>query len=106
MAKKTQSQRWQASPKDAVNIASIRMYMLTIEHLALAIYRSDPSASRPRFVPLQKELAQYLKELRKFAKSRAKSRGKSMARGCPDPNDELCDGLCYPPGDCSRGQEM
>lgn len=97
MAKK-QTLRWEPSPKDAINIASLRMYMLTIEHLVLAIYRSDPSASRPRFVPLQKELARCLKELRKFAKSRA--------RACPDPNDELCDGLCYPPGDCSRGQEM
>jgi hypothetical protein len=92
--------RRHAPENDAMNIAALRMYMLTLEHLALAIYRTGTDPKRPRYPGLRDKIASYIKDLRKFGKE---GRVRDV-RECDDPEDELCDGLCYPKGDCSRGR--
>ena len=44
---------WEPSDRDAINIAALRTYILSIEHLALVIYRSDPPKDRPHFKKLE-----------------------------------------------------
>ena len=89
---------WEPSPRDAMNLATLRYYALTIESLIILAYRSDPDADRPKFGPLKTLLVKQIKELRALGTPRQQA----IRNGdCPEPDDTRCkDGLCYPPPGC------
>ncbi len=89
---------WEPSPKDAINLATLRYYAISIESLIILAYRSDPSPERPKLGPLKALLVKHMKELRELGTPRPTA----LKNGdCPDPDDTRCtDGLCYPPPGC------
>ena len=89
---------WEPAADDAINIAGLRIYFLTMERLALLIYRSDPTPDRPRLEGLQKLLGQHVQALRKYAK--AHSFNVAGDSGCPGEDERCDDTLCHPPGEC------
>ena len=93
---------WEPSLEDAINLAALRLYAITIEELALLIYRSDPEKERPKFKPLQQVLAQSIRDLRNLSKGEKGKGGiKLSLPGCPDDDELGPDGLCHPPGSYS-----
>jgi hypothetical protein len=92
MAKKKSSkglvkQDWVAKPEDAIALAALRWYALTIDKLCIEIYATD----RRKFTALEAKLKAQVTALVKFAK------GVTAADEdeCPD-GYVMCDGLCKP----------
>lgn len=79
--------KWQPEPSDAVNLATLRWYALTIDRLLLQIYCTDRSKQAAMQAILDKalhDLYRHAKDI-KFAEDQ-----------CPD-GQRLCDdGLCAP----------
>jgi len=98
MAQSPETPPWIPSSKDAINLATLRYYALSIESLMILAYRSDPDPLRPRFQALKNLLVKQMNELRELGTPRPLA----VRNGdCPDPDDTRCtDGLCYPPPGC------
>ena len=89
---------WEPSPRDAINLATLRYYALRIESTIILAYRSDPDPKRPQFAPLKELLVRHIKELRDFGTPMPQA---ARSTDCPDPDDTKCaDGFCYPPPGC------
>ena len=79
--------KWQPEPNDAINLATLRWYALTIDRLLIQIYSTD----RSKQAGMQAILDQALKELYRH--------GKGIAEGdseCPEGQRLCSDGFCAP----------
>ena len=96
MARKTKkrqsranSRMWQAEPDDAIRLAALRWFALSIERLAIEIYASD----KTQYGELEQVLRRALKHMGNLV---TRDVGEEDEDSCPI-GYELCrDGLCAP----------
>ena len=80
--------KWTPEPNDAINLATIRWYALTLERLLIEMY----STNRKKLPELQKMLDQDLKDL--YEAFKKPTPGLIDEDDCP-PGQQMCrDGLC------------
>jgi hypothetical protein len=92
MARKQPSKRlvkedWIAKPEDAIALAALRWYALTIDKLCIEIYATD----RRKFMALEALLKSQVTDLLEFAKDTTQGDEDE----CPE-GFVMCDGLCKP----------
>lgn len=86
-SKRTVKQDWVADPRDAIALAALRWYALTIDRLCIEIYATD----RKKFKELEDLLQSQVAALFKF--------GKNVTLADEDECPEgyiMCNGLCAP----------
>ena len=79
--------KWEPQPNDAINLATLRWYALTIDRLLIQIYCTD----RSRQPEMQAILDKALKELYRH--------GRGITLGddeCPEGQRRCSDGFCAP----------
>ena len=79
--------KWEPQANDAINLATLRWYALTIDRLLIQIYSTD----RSKQPVMQGILDQTLKDLYRHRKSVTLGDD-----GCPDGQVRCADGLCSP----------
>jgi hypothetical protein len=87
MAKK---HTWKARPADAIDLATLRWYAVTMEKLAIEIYATD----RSRFADLDQLLRGQLGQLSRFGAGA--SAAVTLDDDCPNGWFLCKDGLCAP----------
>ena len=100
-AKKATIVPWEPTLYDAMNLASLRYYVMEIEQTAISIYAGD-NKNRTKFNALVVDLADFLMFVR--AKYEGKGAGKKngvLSDECYD-SWVLCSGMCVPPDQCDR----
>lgn len=84
--------KWTPEANDAINLATIRWYAITLERLLIEMY----STNRKRWPEIQKMLDQDLKELYNHFKKPSLKPEQADEDECP-PGQTMCrDGLCAP----------
>ena len=78
--------RWQAAPNDAIRLAALRWFALTIEQTCIEMYATDPAS----YHVLEKELRHAIEKLRKHRHKLTLGDD-----GCPD-GYVLCGETCAP----------
>jgi hypothetical protein len=90
MKKPRTKTKWVPQPEDAINLATIRWYAITLEKLLIEMY----STNRKKWPGLQKLLDQDLQELYDYFKKPEFGPELSDDDECP-PGQQMCDdGLC------------
>ena len=78
---------WTPAPNNAIQLAALQWYSLTVGRLAIEIYATRPD----RYAELTELLRKQVKELADFNKHAGE-----VADGCPDGYIMCRDGLCSP----------
>ena len=87
VSKPAGTNKWQPEPNDAINLATLRWYALTIDRLLIQIYCTD----RSKQAAMQAILDKALKDLYRH--------GKGITVGddeCPEGQRRCSDGFCAP----------
>ena len=79
--------KWQPEPNDAINLATLRWYALTIDRLLIQIYATD----RSKQAAMQAILDKAVKELYRHGKGITAEDGE-----CPEGQRLCSDGFCAP----------
>jgi hypothetical protein len=78
---------WEAHRDDAIRLAALRWFALTIEKTAIELYATDKKATYPKMVTILRKTVAEMNDLRDDSREEED--------GCPM-GYVLCDGLCVP----------
>lgn len=86
---------------DAINIAALRYYAMSIERLCLSIYIGDDE-QHTNYEELLKDLGGFLKATRKKYGQKKQYKAKRLSAFEADCRDDwvLCNSFCVPPDEC------